>query len=58
MKKQKKLEHHHFFFGGVAFFLLYGAARGFVVFMVIRALAGTLAIRAALRVDPANAIGG
>ena len=34
------------------------AARGFVVVMVICALASTLAIRAALRVDPANAIGG
>ena len=34
------------------------AARGFVVVMVICALASTLAIRAALRVDPATAIGG
>jgi putative ABC transport system permease protein len=34
------------------------AMRGFVVVMVICALASTLAIRAALRVDPATAIGG
>ncbi len=34
------------------------AGRGFVVVMVICALASTLAIRAALRVDPATAIGG
>ena len=34
------------------------AVRGFVVVMVICALASTLAIRAALRVDPATAIGG
>lgn len=34
------------------------AARGFVVVMVICALASTLAIRAALHVDPATAIGG
>ena len=34
------------------------AARGFAVVMVICALASTLAIRAALRVDPATAIGG
>ncbi len=34
------------------------AIRGFVVVMVICALASTLAIRAALRVDPATAIGG
>lgn len=34
------------------------AARGFVVVMVICAVASTLAIRAALRVDPATAIGG
>ena len=34
------------------------AARGFVVVMVICALASTLAIRAALRVDPATALGG
>jgi len=34
------------------------AARGFVVVMVICALASTLAIRAALRIDPATAIGG
>ena len=34
------------------------AARGFVVVMVICALASTLAIRAALRVNPATAIGG
>ncbi len=34
------------------------AARGFVVVMLICALASTLAIRAALRVDPATAIGG
>jgi putative ABC transport system permease protein len=33
------------------------AARGFVVVMVICALASTLAIRVALRVDPAAAIG-
>lgn len=32
--------------------------RGFVIVMVICALASTLAIRAALRVDPATAIGG
>ncbi len=32
--------------------------RGFVIVMVICALASTLAIRAALKVDPANAIGG
>ena len=34
------------------------AVRGFVVVMVICALASTLAIRTALRVDPATAIGG
>ena len=34
------------------------AARGFVAVMVICAIASTLAIRAALRVDPATAIGG
>ncbi|MBK6355692.1 MAG: ABC transporter permease [Betaproteobacteria bacterium] len=34
------------------------AVRGFVVVMLICALASTLAIRAALRVDPATAIGG
>jgi len=34
------------------------AARGFVAVMVICTLASTLAIRAALKVDPANAIGG
>lgn len=34
------------------------AARGFLVVMVICALASTLAIRVALRVDPATAIGG
>jgi len=34
------------------------AVRGFIVVMVICALASTLAIRAALRVDPATAIGG
>ena len=34
------------------------AVRGFVVVMIICALASTLAIRAALRVDPATAIGG
>ncbi|MEW5892318.1 MAG: ABC transporter permease [Pseudomonadota bacterium] len=34
------------------------AARGFVAVMVICALASTLAIRTALRVDPAEAIGG
>ena len=34
------------------------AARGFVAVMLICALASTLAIRAALRVDPATAIGG
>ncbi|MDD2662251.1 MAG: ABC transporter permease [Dechloromonas sp.] len=34
------------------------AARGFVVVMVICTLASTLAIRAALRIDPATAIGG
>ncbi len=34
------------------------AARGFIVVMVICALASTLAIRVALRVDPATAIGG
>lgn len=34
------------------------AVRGFVLIMVICALASTLAIRAALRVDPATAIGG
>ena len=34
------------------------ALRGFVVVIVICALASTLAIRAALRVDPATAIGG
>ena len=34
------------------------AVRGFVIVMVICALASTLAIRAALRVDPATAIGG
>jgi putative ABC transport system permease protein len=33
------------------------ALRGFVAVMVICALASTLAIRAALRVDPAAAIG-
>ena len=34
------------------------AARGFVAVMLICALASTLAIRTALRVDPATAIGG
>ena len=34
------------------------AARGFVIVMLICAIASTLAIRAALRVDPATAIGG
>ena len=34
------------------------AIRGFVIVMVICAIASTLAIRAALRVDPATAIGG
>ena len=34
------------------------AVRGFVLVLVICALASTLAIRAALRVDPATAIGG
>ncbi len=34
------------------------AVRGFVLVMVICAIASTLAIRAALRVDPATAIGG
>ncbi len=34
------------------------AGRGFVIVMLICALASTLAIRAALRVDPATAIGG
>ena len=34
------------------------ALRGFVLVMLICALASTLAIRAALRVDPAAAIGG
>jgi len=34
------------------------AVRGFVVVMVVCALASTLAIRAALQVDPATAIGG
>jgi putative ABC transport system permease protein len=34
------------------------AARGFVAVMIICAVASTLAIRAALRVDPATAIGG
>jgi len=34
------------------------AVRGFVAVMLICALASTLAIRAALRVDPATAIGG
>ena len=34
------------------------AARGFAIVMVICALASLLAIRAALRVDPAEAIGG
>lgn len=34
------------------------AVRGFVVVMVVCTLASTLAIRAALKVDPANAIGG
>lgn len=34
------------------------AVRGFVIVLVICALASTLAIRAALRVDPATAIGG
>lgn len=34
------------------------AVRGFIVVMAICALASTLAIRAALRVDPATAIGG
>jgi putative ABC transport system permease protein len=32
--------------------------RGFVIVMVICALASTLAIRVALKVDPAEAIGG
>jgi putative ABC transport system permease protein len=34
------------------------AVRGFVIVMVVCALASTLAIRAALKVDPATAIGG
>lgn len=34
------------------------ALRGFIAVMLICALASTLAIRAALRVDPATAIGG
>jgi putative ABC transport system permease protein len=34
------------------------AVRGFIVVMFICALASTLAIRVALRVDPATAIGG
>ena len=34
------------------------AVRGFVIVMVVCALASTLAIRAALKVDPAEAIGG
>jgi putative ABC transport system permease protein len=34
------------------------AISGFVAVMIICALASTLAIRAALRVDPATAIGG
>jgi putative ABC transport system permease protein len=34
------------------------AARGFVIVMLICAIASTLAIRAALKVDPATAIGG
>ncbi|MBT9496460.1 MAG: ABC transporter permease, partial [Zoogloea sp.] len=34
------------------------ALRGFVIVMLICAVASTLAIRAALRVDPATAIGG
>jgi putative ABC transport system permease protein len=34
------------------------AVRGFVVVMLVCAVASTLAIRAALRVDPATAIGG
>ncbi|MBI4290533.1 MAG: ABC transporter permease, partial [Betaproteobacteria bacterium] len=34
------------------------AARGFVIVMVVCVLASTLAIRAALKVDPATAIGG
>jgi putative ABC transport system permease protein len=34
------------------------AARGFMVLMAICVLASLLAIRAALRVDPAEAIGG
>ena len=33
------------------------ALRGFVIVMLICALASTLAIRAALQVDPASAIG-
>jgi putative ABC transport system permease protein len=32
--------------------------RGFIIVMVVCVLASTLAIRAALKVDPANAIGG
>jgi putative ABC transport system permease protein len=34
------------------------AVRGFVIVMVVCMLASTLAIRAALKVDPATAIGG
>jgi putative ABC transport system permease protein len=34
------------------------ALRGFIIVMVVCALASTLAIRAALKVDPATAIGG
>jgi hypothetical protein len=34
------------------------AVRGFVIVMVVCTLASTLAIRAALKVDPATAIGG
>jgi len=34
------------------------AARGFVIVMLVCVLASTLAIRAALKIDPATAIGG
>jgi putative ABC transport system permease protein len=34
------------------------AVRSFIAVMIICAMASTLAIRAALRVDPATAIGG
>ena len=34
------------------------AARGFAIVMLVCVLASTLAIRAALKIDPATAIGG